>query len=78
VTDYRGLRIKHKTRKFQTAAELKKGIWVPVSIAALLSNYSSQSLRLLGFKGLIETGKFKVGPLLVNLDTLKGYKSAKS
>lgn len=75
MTDYRGLRIRHKTVKFKSKADLEKGIWVPVSIAALLSDYSSQSLRLLGFKGTIETGRFKTGPLLINLDTLKAKKS---
>jgi len=47
-----------------------------VSIAALLSDYSTQSLRMFGFKGLIETGRFRVGPLLVNLRTLEGLKKA--
>ena len=74
MTDYRGLRMMHKTKEFKSVKELENGIWVPVSIAALLSNYSTQSLRLLGFKGSVEIGRFRIGPLLVNLKSLKAKK----
>lgn len=77
MTDYRSLRIRHKTKKFQIAGDLKKGVWVPVSIAALLSGYSTQFLRLAAFKGLVETGRFEVGPLLVNLGSLAGLQPKK-
>jgi len=76
MSDYRSLRMRHKVRKFHTGSDLQNGTWVPVSIAALLSDYSTQSLRMFGFKGLIETGRFRVGPLLVNLRTLEGLKKA--
>ena len=75
TNSYRSLRQRHKTVKFQVEGDLKKGVWVPVAIAELLSPYSSQSIRLLGFKGSIETAKFKVGPLLINLDSLKKLKN---
>ena len=76
MSDYRSLRTRHKVKKFHLAKDVENGIWVPVSIAALLSDYSTQSLRLFGFKGLIETGRFKVGPLLVNLRSLDGINKA--
>ena len=76
MSDYRSLRMRHKVRKFHTGSDLQNGTWVPVSIEALLSDYSTQSLRMFGFKGLIETGRFRVGPLLVNLRTLEGLKKA--
>lgn len=74
MTDYRSLRIRHKTKKFQSAEEVRRGVWVPISVAALLTVYSTQFLRLAAFKGLVETGKFKVGPLLINLDSIKNLK----
>jgi len=76
MSDYRSLRMRHKVRKFHIGADLQNGTWIPVSIAALLSDYSTQSLRMFGFKGLIETGRFKVGPLLINLDSLKNLKKS--
>ena len=69
--NYRSLRQRHRTVKFKVVDDLKYGTWVPVAIAALLSPYSSQTLRLHGFKGTIETAKFRVGPLLIKLESLK-------
>ena len=68
--DYRALRKKHKTKKFKTLSDIKNGTWVPLSIAALACGYSHQMLRLLNFKGLIETGKFETGPLLVRVESI--------
>ncbi len=75
MVNYRSLRQRHETVKFYSARDLRKGVWVPVAVAALLSDYSSQSLRLQAFKGSIETGRFRVGPLLVNLNSLKAKKA---
>jgi hypothetical protein len=70
--------MKHKTKEFESVSELKAGTWIPVSVAALLSVYSTQSLRLFAFKGVIETGRFRVGPLLVNFDSVKKLEKRKN
>ena len=48
-----------------------EGLWVPVSVAAQLANYSDQMIRHLYKNGIIKSIKFKRGPVLVNYNDLE-------
>ena len=71
--DYRVLRQRYKPKIFRSIKDLKNGVWLPLSIVALISGYSNQTLRLLSFKGFIESGKFKKGPLLVEINSVNKH-----
>ena len=75
--NYRVLRQRYKPVIFDNIKAIKKGTWVPLSVAALTSGYSVQMLRLLSFKGSIKTGKFKVGPILVEVNSVLDYREIK-
>ena len=77
MVNYRYFRARYNPKIFKTEKALKKGTWVPLSIASYISRYTSQNLRLLCFQGLIKSGKFKVGPILVEIGSILKYKSSK-
>ena len=74
MSNYRWLRARYKPRIFKKKNEIENGIWTPLSVAAFISGYSVQNLRLLSFQGFIKSGKFKVGPLLVQLESIEDYR----
>lgn len=71
--DYKEVRAKYKPKIFKTKKSIENGIWVPLSIAGYISGYSGQNLRLLCYQGIIKSGKFKVGPILVELGSILVY-----
>ena len=77
MVNYRYHRARYKPRIFKTEKSIKKGIWVPLSIASYISTYTSQNLRLLCYQGLIESGKFKVGPILVEINSILNYEKSR-
>lgn len=46
---------------------LKKGIWLPISVAAHLRGVSQQTVRILYLSGKVKGIRFPVGPILVRL-----------
>jgi hypothetical protein len=78
MINYRYIRARYKPKIFKTEKPLKKGIWVPLSIASYISGYTSQNLRLLCYQGFIKSGKFKVGPILVEVNSVLDYREIKS
>lgn len=46
---------------------LPPGIWLPVSVAAVYSGCTAQTVRLLYFAGKVEGLKFNKGPLLIDV-----------
>jgi hypothetical protein len=54
----------------------KEGVWLPISIAALLCGFSAQMVRFLYMNKIIAAIKFESGPTLVNFsDIEKNWKN---
>jgi hypothetical protein len=77
MINYRYIRARYKPEIFETEKPLKKGIWVPLSIASYISGYTNQNLRVLCYQGFIKSAKFKVGPMLVEINSISDYKRIK-
>ncbi len=77
MLNYKWLRARYKPKIFKTKKSLEKGIWVPLSIAGFISDYTNQNLRLLCYQGFIKSGRFEVGPLLVEINSISDYKNLK-
>lgn len=48
-----------------------RGKWLPISIAAYMSDYSPQMIRYLYKNKIVRAIKFAVGPILVNYDDIE-------
>lgn len=72
--NYRYIKARYKPKIFKSEKPLKKGIWVPLSIASYVSGYTNQNLRLLCLQGLVKSAKFEVGPMLVEIDSVFKYR----
>ena len=66
--DYRNLRIKKKLNISEGLPPT--GRWVPISVAAKLSGYSGQTIRLWYLSNKINGLKMNNSPILVNWDDI--------
>ena len=74
MVNYRYYNARFKPKIFKTKQDLESGTWTPLSIAGYLSGYTNQNLRLLCLQGLVQSGKFEVGPLLVQMESVEAYR----
>ena len=65
------------SKKKQLTTEIlpREGIWLPISVIAYLTGYSSQKVRLDYLQNKIEGIKFPVGPILINIMSIKRYQN---
>jgi hypothetical protein len=70
VVDYKTLNKNHKTKIIDRISDLKNGTWLPLSVAAFISGYSKQTLRMLYLQGEIKGLKFPVGSLLIKIESV--------
>jgi hypothetical protein len=64
----------NKKKKILPAERLpQEGTWLPISVVAHLTGFSSQKIRLDYLQNKVEGIKFPVGPILINITSLKEY-----
>ena len=56
----------------------QEGIWLPISVVAHITGFSSQKVRLDYLQNKVEGIKFPVGPILINISSMKEFQDARN